>query len=295
MSMLFRFQFRALLGLIYPILELKYFSLNFFSSCYQNDLRVLIYHDVLDEDIEKIKRQINWLQKRWKILSPGEFEKMILGEEKIAGRNLLITFDDGFYSSLTIAKEVLEPLKISAIFFIVSDFCKLTGQLNIRKFITDNFFPESISPDIRDDAKNLSLEDIKYLNEKGHEIGAHTKTHAKLSSIKEFPRLYSEIVQSADELEVYLGTKIKSFAYTFGNLESFSQEALTIAKSRFQFIFSGLRGSNLKNNIRSSIRRDAVSPSDPPWLLGAILLGIFDFRYLKSLEILDSWVKNCEK
>ena len=45
------------------------------------------------------------------------FEDMLNGRIPIEGRNLLVTFDDGFKSNLQISKEVLEPLDIQAIFF----------------------------------------------------------------------------------------------------------------------------------------------------------------------------------
>ena len=49
------------------------------------------------------------------------FEDMLTGRIPIEGRNLLVTFDDGFKSNLQISKEVLEPLDIKAIFFLCYD------------------------------------------------------------------------------------------------------------------------------------------------------------------------------
>ena len=41
------------------------------------------------------------------------------------GKNLLITFDDGFKSNFYIAKTILKSLNIKAVFFVPSDFIKI--------------------------------------------------------------------------------------------------------------------------------------------------------------------------
>ena len=101
-----------------------------------------------------------------------------------------------------------------------------------------------------------------------------------------------EIISSADRLENRLGVPVEHFAYTFGDLASFSSQALSIAKHRFRYVFSGLRGNNPVGTSSFAIRRDSLKPSDPNSLMGALLVGGADFMYRSSLNKLDDWAKN---
>ena len=56
----------------------------------------------------------------------------------LKGRNLLITFDDGFKSNFFVEKKILEKFDIKAIFFVPSDFIKLNSHSKTQKFINEN-------------------------------------------------------------------------------------------------------------------------------------------------------------
>ena len=57
-----------------------------------NRLRVLIYHDIHQNEEHVLETQLNWLKKNWNIISPSNFTAMISGKKPIKGDNLLITF-----------------------------------------------------------------------------------------------------------------------------------------------------------------------------------------------------------
>ena len=101
--------------------------------------------------------------------------------------------------------------------------------------------------------------------------------------------LKKEIILSANVIEQRLGLKIEHFAYTFGNLTSFSPEALVVARSRFKYIYTGLRGFNASGVMPWAIRRDAIDSNDSFSLLGALLEGAADFVYSSDLTTYESW------
>jgi peptidoglycan/xylan/chitin deacetylase (PgdA/CDA1 family) len=253
----------------------------------QDNLRVLLYHDIPTSDQERFASQLRWLSKSWNFISVEKFSAMILGDEPIKGRNLLLTFDDGFASNRLVAEEVLNPMGIQALFFIVSDFMSLQNQEDAIDFISKNIQPGSQPIDLPETWNNMTQKDLEALLEQGHTIGAHTKTHARLSNIKVEKNLQEEIISCADILEKKLGVPIDHFAYTFGDLASFSEEALVIAKRRFRFIYSGLRGDNAKSTVPFAIKRDSAATQDARSnysvfsnsLLGSILEGTADFKY----------------
>jgi hypothetical protein len=90
-------------------------------------------------------------------------------------------------------------------------------------------------------------------------------------------------------LERKLGVKVDCFAYTFGNLNSFSQAALSEARHRFPFIFTGMRGDNARGVPPWALRRDAMAAVDSLSLVGALLEGGADLFYSRNLEKYEQW------
>ncbi|EKO79459.1 polysaccharide deacetylase [Leptospira sp. Fiocruz LV3954] len=252
-----------------------------------SELRVLLYHDIALEERSRFRAQLEKISMDWKFVSPEVFEDMIRGKKEIAGRNLLLTFDDGYFSNRIVAEEILEPLGIKALFFIISDFADIQKE-RIKKFISDNIYPSFTVEKVPDCWIPMRWKDLEILLRKGHSIGSHTKTHARLSRINSIYRLQDEILTSKKKLENKLGINIKHFAYTFGDLKSFSKDALKMAKEHYEFIHTGLRGDN-KVSPAWAIRRESFSPSDTDHLIGAILEGGADILYKSKLRIYESW------
>ena len=172
---------------------------------------------------------------------------------------------------------------------IVSNFSKLSKAHDWRRFVAQHIDPGLRPEDVPVSKQNMSIDDLKFLNNTGHSIGAHTADHTRLSDTLG-DVLNREIVDSADYLEQKIGIKIEHFAYTFGDLSSFTPEALAIASHRFKYIHTGLRGDNSLKTPPWAIRRDSLSPSDPLYLLGALLEGGADRFYLSSLNEYESWL-----
>jgi peptidoglycan/xylan/chitin deacetylase (PgdA/CDA1 family) len=201
----------------------------------------------------------------------------------------LLTFDDGFISSRHAVDSVLNKLNIKALHFVVSEFVNQTGD-NWRDFVTKNIEPHMQPDEVPEHCRNMNAEDLRHLIREGHSIGAHTANHARLSQLSG-TELIKEIIESADELEKLLSINVEHFAYTFGNLSSFSQEALAVARKRFQYIYTGFRGNNAQSPLSWAINRDSIKPEDSDNLTGAFLEGGADRLYAKDMEIFRSWGK----
>ncbi|WP_061255859.1 polysaccharide deacetylase family protein [Leptospira interrogans] len=254
-----------------------------------SELRVLLYHDIPQEHHSRFRTQLEKISKDWRFVSTEIFEEMIRGKKEIVGRNLLLTFDDGYLSNKIVAEEILEPLGIKALFFIISDFVDIQDA-QIKKFISDNIYPSLSIKQVPDFWMPMRWKDLEVLLQKGHSIGGHTKTHAKLSQIDSIDRLQDEILISKKKLEDKLEINIKHFAYTFGDLDSFSKDALTVARKHYEFIHTGLRGNNkISPNSNWAIRRESISPTDSDHLVGSILEGGADILYKNKLRTYESW------
>ena len=256
----------------------------------KEQLRIITFHDILREEHDKFFDLIQYLKKNWNIISPDQFKNIINSKDiKISEKNILITFDDAYKSQKIITEKFLEPLNIKALFFIVSDFVKLSSKEEAHKFIKKNFFR---NPDknhkIDCEANNMNLDDLKYLVSKGHTIGGHTKTHKQLSKIQDKNILIKEIIDSKKFLENEIGIEIDDFAYTFGDLASIDKVSVDMIMKNFNYLYSGLRGNNL--NINTNIlRRDAVDMKEDFQIISAYLNGYVDLMYSNKLIKLEKW------
>ena len=252
-------------------------------------LRVLLYHDIAPEEQKYFERQLAWLSNRWTFISPEHFAAYIKGEANIQNNSLLLTFDDGFSSNLEVAQKILNPMGIQALFFVVSDLVAIEDREEARQFIVRHVQPGLSMEKLPPYLNSMKWSDLELLLEQGHTIGAHTRTHSRLSEISSSDGLEEEIVSSADSLGNRLGVRVEHFAYTFGDLASFSFQALKIAQKRFRYVYSGLRGNNVHGSSSFAIRRDALTPTDPHALVGAFMEGGADFLYRSSLNHLEDW------
>jgi len=125
-----------------------------------------------------------------------------LVESGPASREILFTFDDG---SLTVLRHAAEPLAAAgfrAINYLVSD---LIGGVNewdtARGEVPDRLMDEA---------------QIRDWMAAGHEVGAHTRTHPKLSRIAP-EKAREEISGSKKSLEDRFGLPIRHFCYPYGD------------------------------------------------------------------------------
>ena len=274
-------------------LELLYPIIIFFKKLFckdSNELRVLLYHDIPKNKYDKFYNQLVFLKKSWNFISPTEFSDIINKKKKLKGRNLLLTFDDGYISNKYVVEKILNPLRIKAIFFVITDFIKISDSKTAREYVSSNIYPTLKFKDVPKSYYNMNWGHLKELIKHGHSIGAHTKTHAKLSEIKTNKNLINEIIKSANEIEENLKIKLNYFAFPFGNVESFSKDALLIANKKFDFIFSGIRGDNKNTTTKLVLHRDSIDPEFSNFLVGSFLEGSADLYYSNSKKILDFWV-----
>lgn len=272
----------------YKIFLVKNSIKKFFELGECSSLRVLLYHDIAPDQVENFKMQLDFLMERWKFITPDEFSKIMRNEIPVTGRNLLLSFDDGFLSNREVAEKILGPRKIKALFFIISNLIGVLNREVEKKLIEDNIFQGVQGFKVPDYMKGMNEEDIKYLITNGHEIGSHTCSHARLSQLKDFDDLKNEIYKSKIDLETKFKIPIRHFAYTFADFNSLSKEALKVAQSCYEFIYTGFRGNNIKKESWS-ICRDSIKTEDSLNLLGSFLEGGIDFHYKKRISIYEGW------
>ena len=173
---------------------------------------ILIYHktpDRFDDILTRLR------QKGYSTVTLDEVETALRSRRPIAGKPLVITFDDGFTDQLA-AFAALKKHNMKAVFYIISGgdashYCIGANRTNTS--CGDNY---------------LTWDQIRQLDQSGLiEIGGHTVDHLSLPSVQS-SLLQFEITQNKTEIETQLGHPIRHFAYPYG---SYNQSVINAVRN----------------------------------------------------------------
>jgi O-antigen ligase/peptidoglycan/xylan/chitin deacetylase (PgdA/CDA1 family) len=120
---------------------------------------------------------------------------------KPTGKAVVLTFDDAYRDTITIAAPILDRHRFRATVFVVTDLVGKTAPWTA----TDN-----------DPAARLATwEEIRSLRDRGWEVGHHSATHPDLTTLGD-ERLATEVGRGLRTLEREMGSPVESIAYPWG-------------------------------------------------------------------------------
>lgn len=249
---------------------------------YKNNLRVLIFHNINEINIQKFENLINSLSKNWNFVTPHQFDLFMRNKLSLKGNNLLITFDDGFKSSYKAIKNVLEPKSIKSIVFIATNFISCgNNQKKCLEFILNNLKEKNFKYSFVDELFPMDFRDMADLKLNGNIIGSHTCSHINLIELSK-NKLISELILSKKFLEQELSIKISEFAYPYGNENSISSSIYHQCLNNYARVYSGCRGNNKPGN--NFIFRDTITLDEPLFYVNVYLSGILDSFHKKKFN-----------
>jgi peptidoglycan/xylan/chitin deacetylase (PgdA/CDA1 family) len=90
----------------------------------------------------------------------------------------------------------------------------------------------------------------------GIEIGAHSRTHADIGTIRNRDTLYDEVVACGDELRQALGLPIRYFAFPFGMHANLQPAAFSLARQAgYEAVCSAYGGYNYPGDDSFHLQR----------------------------------------
>jgi peptidoglycan/xylan/chitin deacetylase (PgdA/CDA1 family) len=179
-----------------------------------------------------------------------------LEEGRRVDRLLAITFDDGYHDNFANARPVLEALSLPATFFVVSQWMG-----------TDAWPWWDREQGVRH--RWMTWDHVRRLNERGFDIGAHTRTHADLGQVDGIAAR-EEIVGARREIERQLGRRVDLFAYPYGRRPNLSESNRALVRAAgFRCCCSCYGGLTPGGADPFRLQRIAVTPwYDTPHELG---------------------------
>ena len=130
----------------------------------------------------------------------------------VPGRALAVTFDDGYTSVLERALPVLSELGIPGTVFVTTGFVGRVHPMawpRVERWRGTEHDAE---------LSCLDWDQLRGLQAKGWEVGAHTRNHPQLTRLDD-RELAEELAASREEVSTEMGRSCTSLAYPFGDFD----------------------------------------------------------------------------
>lgn len=208
-------------------------------------------------------------------ISLTQWGEAVAGGPPLPPRPVLLTFDDGYRSLLTVAYGILSRYDIPAVAFVATDAVERAELLwfdAVYRTHGEDFveamknmpFEEwlirtqaSATRAEPDDANApLSVDEVRVLADGGLvEIGAHSMSHPILNRANH-PVQVAEIRGSKEKLEAWTGKPVRAFAYPNGDFTSETIEL--VRKAGYTCAFTTVEGFSPRNSMSFAIPRFLV-------------------------------------
>jgi len=209
---------------------------------------------------DKFERHCRFFSRHFNVVSLREIVTRLERLQPVDGC-LAITFDDGYRDNFVHARPVLETLGLPATFFVVS-----------RWMGTDVWPWWDREHGVRH--AWMTWDHVRVLNERGFDIGAHTRTHVDLG------RMYGsaarkEIAGARVEIERHIGRPVDLFAYPYGRTDNMTESNRALVKAAgFRCCCSCYGGLAPGSADPFRLQRFAITPwYGSPHHLGAAFLS----------------------
>jgi peptidoglycan/xylan/chitin deacetylase (PgdA/CDA1 family) len=241
-----RSQARSLLIQTTGLLFLDSLALRFRRLRANSQALVVAMHETPPSLQTQLHEQLQWASQHFTITNLETFARLWSPHSQLDQDSkplLLFTFDDGRESNYSVAAPMLESFGGRGVFFIVPAFAEKSAREQALSFYRGRMSPDAHSASLTvqdEDWKPMSPSQIADLASRGHAIGNHTATHARLKKLSS-TELECEIGDSARTLSSWTGKPIDAFAWTFG-WDAIDKEAWQVIRRYHRFCFSPCAG-----------------------------------------------------
>jgi peptidoglycan/xylan/chitin deacetylase (PgdA/CDA1 family) len=180
-----------------------------------------------------------------------------MGVPKGTGKQVLLTFDDGYLDTYDTAYPILKEYGFKAVVFPVTDFARRVNWWDATPGLAG--------------APLMTAQQIMELRESGAEIGSHGVSHRSFPTL-DTGSLRKEMEDSRAALETLLGSPIQTLAYPYGDVDE--RVKSTAKEAGYRMAFAVNSGPVKFASDLFEIRRVRISNRADAAYLYVKLLGI---------------------
>lgn len=196
-------------------------------------------------DVGRFRAQMGLLKTLGcRVISLREAEAALFEGQPLAGRSVVLSFDDGYENFAEHAVPVMAEFGYPSVLFAVSG---LLGQS--ARWLSNGGHNSPL----------LSTQRLRELRSAQVEIGSHTVSHPRLSQLGAI-EVWREIADSKAALEQSLGEAVDFFAYPYGDYNPAVRDA--VAQAGYQAALTCSRGTANTAPNRFEIPRKAIAYGD---------------------------------
>ncbi len=146
--------------------------------------------------------QMEWLYNQgYRSVSKNDLRAVINNGKKLTGKQVLITFDDGYLSLHKYALGIMSKYGFTATLFLSTSFIGQSYEQNDFYFVQHD--------------RQLTWNELRDLLNAGWSIQSHGHGHTRMNSLST-DKLIKEVTTSKNLIEQNLGTVVDEFAYPYG-------------------------------------------------------------------------------
>jgi peptidoglycan/xylan/chitin deacetylase (PgdA/CDA1 family) len=209
-------------------------------------VQVVEMHETLARDADQLRRQLEWVARRFTFISPDTFFESWDRPEALsdcAKPGVLFTFDDGRASNYDVAAPMLESMGARGLFFVVPDFIGLTGQ-DAKDFYYSRIDIRGLGPaEFAEQWTPMNPNQVAELVRRGHAVGSHTMSHMCLVGLSSAD-LQHQIEGSAAKISSWTQKKVEAFAWPY-SWNAINREAWDWIRKNHRFCFSPCPGETV--------------------------------------------------
>jgi len=240
-------------------------------------LRILMYHRVTDAHpsnrlcvpVAQFTEQMRFLHEAgYQTVTLAQAVQWAEGRTTRAPQSLVLTFDDGFEDNFRYAYPAMARYGFTGCFFVPSGFIEAGANGHAAE------------------DRPMSWSQLSELLQHGHEVGAHSISHVKLTTV-DATRMRREVRGSKDALEQRLKQPIEFFCYPSGDHNEAVKQA--VRESGYRGACTVQPGANLPGQDPFALTRTEISAFDSRWDFEKKLAGAYDWMHvavqtMKKLE-----------
>ena len=181
-------------------------------------VRILVFHDVVNQ--AWFHSLIAELKKSYHVLTPQNFFTREFVKDKI---NVLITFDDGYWSWVNEVRPILNQEKVRGIFFISGGLLdSASDKANSDAYMRRELMIRPRAP--------LTWLGARLIRDDGHTIGSHAYNHVNLAKQTD-NQIRQNLSQDIQRINAELSITPTELAYPFGTADHVHKNVVDIASS----------------------------------------------------------------